>query len=28
MIQKRIFVVPTHRLRDVSETIYEYDERF
>jgi hypothetical protein len=25
---KAYFVVPTHRLRDVSETIHEYDEHF
>jgi hypothetical protein len=25
---KTYFVVPTHRLRDVSETIHEYDEHF
>jgi len=22
------FVIPTHRLRDVAETIHEYDEHF
>jgi hypothetical protein len=25
---ERYFVIPTHRLRDVGETIHEYDDHF